>query len=163
MVQTLDDRIVDIEQENKDRRESYRMAGFGGDIRTAKLKVGSKMVEVDILDESAGGFLIAAKRFPKIKKNKNEVELFTSGGAHLLRVAWQRKVDGHERLGLQRLCKAPSRQESPWGVFLVAAVVIGLGAGLVASKKGNLFGGGQVIVNDTIPADTTDAATEITK
>jgi len=158
MVQTLDDRIVDIEQENKDRRESYRMAGFGGDIRSAKLKVGSKIMEVDLLDESAGGFLIAAKALPKVKDSNSQVELFTSGGAHLLRVAWRRKVDGHERLGLQRLCQSPVRHESPWLVWLAAAIIIGLGVGLIVTTKGNPFNG--KVVNKTIPAAAEVAPTQ---
>ncbi len=153
MVQTLDDRIVDIEQENKERRESYRMAGFGGEIRKAKLKIGSKIVEVDLLDESAGGVLVAAKRFPKQKNKNSTVELFTSSGAHLLRVAWRRTVDGHERLGLQRVCQAPASHGSPWLVWVAAAIIIGLGVGLIATANGNSFG---TIVNDTISSDTAD-------
>ena len=90
----------------------------------AKLKIGKKLVYVQVLDESAGGFLVSANRIPKTQPMES-VELFHTSGAHCLRVAWRRNFDGRTRLGLQRMVQTPPKQESPWLIWLVAAVVIG--------------------------------------
>lgn len=133
--QSVDDRIVTAEETDPERRSSYRMASFE-ETKVAKLKVGKKIIKVTIVDESAGGFLIETDKSLSVKP-PNQVELFTSGGAHLLRVAWKRNVEGCTRLGLQRLFQAPSQSGSPWLVWLIAAMVIGIAFGVIASD-GNL-------------------------
>lgn len=153
----LDERLVDATPD-AERRDSYRMPKTES-LQQAKLKIGKKLVEVQVLDESAGGFLVSASRMPKTNP-MDSVELFHSSGAHFLRVAWRRNVDGRTRLGLQRLCQAPPKPESPWLIWLVAAVVIGIGVGFVAaaSDHPNLFdrllNTGHQISNPTIDAGT---------
>ena len=129
----LDARIVDTDTADVDRRDTFRMPKTE-DVQQAKLKIGKKLVYVKVLDESAGGFLVSANRVPKTKAMEG-VELFHSSGAHSLRVAWRRNVDGRTRLGLQRLCPSPPKEESPWLIWLVAAVVIGIGVGFVAATS----------------------------
>lgn len=152
---TLEERIVDT-TDDSERRDTFRMPK-SEELRNAKLKVGRKMVNVQILDESAGGFLISGQRIP-MTKPMDTVELFNVAGAHYLSVAWRRNVDGRTRLGLQRIPHAPPKPESPWLVWLVAAVVLGIGVGFVAATSKNpnalqrLLNGNRVVVNDTIPA-----------
>ena len=135
----LDERLLESEPVDADRRDSFRMPK-PDQMRCAKLKIGKQLVEVQVLDESAGGFLVSANQIPKTNAMET-VELFQPSGAQFLRVAWRRNVDGRIRLGLQRLCQSPPKQESPWLIWMVAAVVIGIGVGFVAATSGhpNLF------------------------
>ena len=147
IMSTIEDRIVDVSKD-ADRRESYRMPKQGA--TEAKLKIGRKLLEVQVLDESAGGFLVSGLKIPDTSPT-DTVELFHISGAHFLRVAWRRNIDGKTRLGLQRVCHAPPKQESPWLIWLVAAVVIGVGVGFVAAtnNRPNIFdqllNGGRVV------------------
>lgn len=148
----LDERIVEVEC--SERRDTFRMPKTES-LQSAKLKIGKKLIDVTVLDESAGGFLISANRIPDTKSLQN-VELFHTSGAHFLRIAWRRNVDGLARMGLQRLCQAPAKPESPWLVWFVAAVVAGIGVGFVAATSNNpnlldrVLDSSQVIENSTI-------------
>ena len=128
----LDERIVDTSALDPERRDSYRMPKVEG-TQQAKLKVGRKLIDVEVLDESAGGFLLCASKMPNTDAMAC-VELFNSTGAHFLRIAWRRNVDGVTRLGLQRQFHPPVQPESSWLIWVVAAIVIGIGIGFVAAS-----------------------------
>ena len=138
-MRTVESRIIDPSDLDSERRETYRMPK-SSEQQHAKLKIGKKLVAIQVLDESAGGFLISADKLPQTDPMQT-VEMFSSNGAHYLRVAWRRNVDGRVRMGLQRLCHAPPQPESPWVVWLAAAVAIGIGVGFVTatSKHPNLM------------------------
>ncbi len=149
----IQEHVVDV-TEDAERRDTYRMSKQDYQ-RDAQLKIGRKLVEVQVLDESAGGFLISGRSLPKTKP-MDTVELFNSNGAHCLRVAWQRKVDGRTRLGLQRLCHTAPEPESPWLFWLVLAVVMGIGVGFAAATIRNpnaierILNPGRAVVNQTV-------------
>jgi hypothetical protein len=96
---------------------------------SAKLKISNKLIACEILDESAGGYLISGKRFPKTPANL-PIELHTSAGRQALRVVWRRKVDDEVRIGLQRL---PDdflwHQDSSWIIWMMCAIIVGFGGG----------------------------------
>ena len=101
-----------------------------------KLRIGTRSISVDILDESAGGFMIAAEKIPRNIPVAKPIELITSSGRHPLRIVWRRNVDGETRLGLQRLPdEILWREESSWFVWMVAAVVLGFGIGYMAAFR----------------------------
>lgn len=141
VLDSMEDRIVSANDNDDDaeRRDTFRMP-MSHQVHQAKLKVGKTLVQVQVLDESAGGFLISGQRIPKTNPGDG-VELFNSNGAHFLRLAWRRNVDGETRLGLQRSWQAPPQEESPLLIWLVAAVVIGIGVGFVTAMNGqaNVF------------------------
>ena len=103
--------------------------GFG------KLKIGSRLVEVEILDESSGGFMVGGKKIPKTLATK-PVHLVNSSGSHPLRVVWRRTVDGQTRMGLQRLPEHINwKQESSWFIWMLAAMILGFGIGYVVAFR----------------------------
>ena len=164
MPETLDDRIVD-ERLLDDRRDTCRMPQPGGE-GFGKLRIGSKLVTVELLDESAGGFMVAAERIPRMSPTQ-PVELISASGRHRLRVVWQSAVDGKKRLGLQRLPQEiGSRDESSWVIWMLVAIIIGFGAGYLISFRDQDSLAGQlrslsahkVIVNETIGGLTSQTA-----
>ena len=133
MPQTLDDRIVK-EKADPNRRDSLRLPqpeGHG----FAQLRVGSRTVVVEVLDESAGGFMVSGDKVPT-HKPAVPVELTHRSGKHVLRVVWRREVDGTTRLGLERLPDHITwRRDSSWIIWVLAAIIIGFGGGYVAAFR----------------------------
>lgn len=125
--------VVDDTQE--DRRNGRRFPRAGA-LGLAQLRVGRKTVVVEVLDESAGGFMVAAMRIPGKASSTALVDLITTAGLHPTRVIWRRNVDGRVRLGLQRLPEnTVRRRDSSWFGFLLTAVVFGLALGYLAASQ----------------------------
>lgn len=133
---TPEDRIVGT-TDSQDRRQTYRMAKPKSQCN-AKIKLGKRKFDVEVLDESAGGYLISGFRLP-VTNLMETVELFNYQGAHCLRVAWRRNIDGRTHMGLQRQGYMPEQSESPWLVWLVAAIVFGIGLGLLFATRNNPY------------------------
>ena len=132
MPRTVDDRIVDLSP--AERRQTFRMSQSVCD-GTGKLRVGSRTVTVQLLDESSGGFMVAAAKIPKALRSQ-PVELITASGRHSVRVAWRRGSDGETRLGLQRLHnEIVWRDDSSWVVWMLVAIILGLGLGYFVALK----------------------------
>ena len=133
MQQTLDDRIVH-EKLDDNRRNTLRMPQPGGGGH-GQLRIGSKTVVVEILDESAGGFMVAAEKLPKTPPTQ-PIDLINISGRHPMRVVWRRNVDGQVRLGLQRLPETIQwRPDSSWFVWLLAATILGFSIGYVVAFR----------------------------
>lgn len=129
----IEDQLTD-DRSNDERRDSRRMPQAGG-IGRAKLRVRNRIVEVDVIDESAGGFMISAPSIPKTDATK-PVELINGSGRHPLRVVWRRTVDGKTRMGLQRLPEELVwRQESSWFIWMLMAIILGFGVGYVVACR----------------------------
>jgi hypothetical protein len=134
MSKIRDNRIVN-ERLTDDRRGSCRMPQPGSGYGTAELRIHKKTVTVDVLDESAGGFMVAADKIPKTQAT-NPVELTNDSGRHALRVVWRRTVHGKTRMGLQRLSEELVwRQESSWFVWMLCAIILGFGIGYVVAFR----------------------------
>lgn len=130
MLNTIDDRIVSSDPELEDRRNGVRMAP-NSQPRIGTLFVGSRKVKCEVLDESAGGFLIVADKIPPTLATK-PVELHVGNQQCILRVVWRREVEGQVRIGLQRLPESIVwRQQSSIFAWMLAAVMIGFGTGYV--------------------------------
>lgn len=133
MRQTLDDRIVHENLED-DRRGTLRMPQPGGGGH-GQLRIGSKTVVVEILDESAGGFMVAADKLPKTPPTQ-PIDLINISGRHPMRVVWRRNVDGQVRLGLQRLPENLQwRSDNTWFVWLLLAMIVGFSIGYVVAFR----------------------------
>ena len=136
----LNSNVADQAEASLDeRRTTVRMSTSTGPVE-ALLRVGQKKVSCTVLDESAGGFLISGRRFPKTAPNV-PVLLITTAGTHPLRVVWRRKADGETRMGLQRLPEGSVvlRQDSSWIVWLILALLFGFGGGYYFAFRENAF------------------------
>lgn len=130
---SIEDQINE-DRSDEERRDSRRMPQPGG-VGRGKLRVRNRMVDVEVLDESAGGFMISAVSIPKTDATK-PVELINASGRHPLRVVWRRTVDGKTRMGLQRLPEELVwRQESSWFIWMLMAVILGFGVGYVVAYR----------------------------
>lgn len=125
MTQTLDEPTIDehiVDQTNyADRRASTRMPCTGS--AEGQLRVGPRRMPIQLIDESAGGFLIETTRVPK-NLGKKPFALVNHTGRHLVRVVWMREVEkGKFRIGLQRVPQLlDDRKDPPWFMWLLIAV-----------------------------------------
>ena len=117
---TIDDRIVE-QTDYSDRRASTRMPCSGSP--EGQLRVGPRRMPIQLIDESAGGFLIETTRVPK-NLGKKPFALVNHTGRHLVRVVWMREVEkGKFRIGLQRVPQLlDDRKDPPWFMWLLVAV-----------------------------------------
>ena len=133
MIQTLDDRIVE-DRLLTDRRDSRRMPQPGG-FGVAEFRIGSKKKIVEVLDESAGGFMVAIdERLPAIKPS-TPLEIVNNSGRHPLVLVWRRNVGKSTRLGLQRLPEHMTSQEPSWIIWMIAAIILGFCVGYVVAFR----------------------------
>ena len=132
---TLDDQIVNHRLLD-DRRDTCRMQ-HPGDAAIGKLRIGSKTVVVEILDESSGGFLVSADEVPETSAAQT-VELLGDSGRHPLRIVWRREVEGRTRIGLQRIPEEIAwREDSSWVIWMLAAIILGFGIGYFRRVSGS--------------------------
>lgn len=126
---SIDDLIVEAEKVGSDRRTAYRIPQTG-DLRFGLLRIGSKRFEVEILDESSGGFMVCADRVPSECVAGAGAELIRITGRQPVRVAWAHADNGVLRLGLQRDNAVEElRAESPWLIWMILAVIFGFATG----------------------------------
>lgn len=105
--------------------------GYG----VAELRIGTKKKEVEVLDESAGGFMVSLnERLPTIKTS-TKFELVNSSGRHPLVLVWRRNVGKSTRLGLQRLPEHTLSQEPSWMIWMIAAMIFGFCIGYVVAFR----------------------------
>lgn len=94
-----------------------------------RLRIGTRLIPVQVLDTSAGGYLVEINGGPKLRPDQ-PVELISNSGRQLLRVIWQRKIENKTNMGLQHVPhEMPWRQDSSWVIWMIAAVILGLGFG----------------------------------
>lgn len=124
--------VTDSQDDRRIGSRFPRAVGLG----LAQLRVGRKTLVVEVLDESAGGYMVAAMRIPKKASSTARVDLITTAGLHPTRVIWRRNVDGRVRLGLQRLPENMGpRSDTSWFGFMLFAVAFGLALGYLAASQ----------------------------
>ncbi|MCE5267770.1 MAG: hypothetical protein LLG00_07780 [Planctomycetaceae bacterium] len=102
------------EEHSSDRRGSYRFPA--ADALLARLVVGEKSCDVQITDESAGGF--GVRTCEPLEVNQGDVvQLRTDSGWFELRVARVEQPDGEVALGLERIRELPMVADSGPNVF----------------------------------------------
>ena len=114
---------------SEDRRVSVRMMAQLSEETGTRLRIGSRSIPVNVLDTSAGGYLVEINGTAKAQPDQ-PVELITDAGRQLLRVVWQRKIENKTNMGLQHVPhETPWRQDSSWVIWMIAALILGLGFG----------------------------------
>ena len=153
MPQTIDEVIVE-KTEELERRESRRMPQLSM-LSEGQLRIGNRKVPIEVIDESAGGFMVEAAKLPR-RFSAKRIELTNHTGRHPVRIVWHRKVDnGNTRLGLQRMPELLEASPEPsWIIWLAVAVVawVMLSYTVIVSKPKflqRMFKGDSVISNET--------------
>lgn len=152
MPQTIDEVIVET-TEDLERRATRRMPQLSM-LCEGQLRIGGRKVPIEVIDESAGGFMVEAGRLPRNLAAKR-LEISNHTGRHPVRVVWQRKVDsGKTRLGLQRMPELLEASPEPsWIIWVAVAFVawVMLSYSVVASRPKflqRILEGGAVINNE---------------
>ena len=126
---SIDDLIVESDCVGADRRDAFRIRQ-SGDHSLGLMRVGSKRFEVEIIDESSGGFMICADRVPRSCVAGATAELISISGRQPVQIIWAHSDNGMMRFGLQRDNSIEEwRPESPWLIWMVLAVIFGFAAG----------------------------------
>lgn len=138
-----------------DRRDSVRMVAQLRSETGTRVRIGTRSIPANVLDTSAGGYLVEVNGSPKTQPDQ-PVELISDSGRQLLRVVWQRKVENKTNMGLQHVHhELPWRQESSWVIWMIAAVVVGLAFGAYLALGDKFQFGHHLFTRNTVVQQTT--------